>query len=99
MTLTSPTPASSLRSPIPSIEVFLQSLSHDQPVGPSLRYEPVYDDIRLSREEDDARLSMGVWQRDLKQADWYKVEALCVDALLNTSKDLQIAAWLTEAWT
>lgn len=90
--------APSLKRPPLSPEIFSKNIAADDPVGPSLRYMAVYDDIRLARQEDDPRLSMGVWKIDLKRADWHKIETLCVDTLCKTSKDLQIAAWLTEAW-
>ena len=92
-------PPSAFTSKIPNFEDFLKNISPEDPAGPSLRYEIVYDEIRLSRQEDDPRLSMGVWTTDLKRADWGKIESLCSDALITKSKDLQIAAWLTEAWT
>lgn len=93
---TSPSP-SSIRK-IPPLEDFLNSISPENPVGPSLRYEPVYDAIRLARQEDDPRLSMGIWKTELKRASWNQVEALCADALTTKSKDLQMGGWLTEAW-
>jgi len=88
-----------LRGKIPSQESFLKDISPTDPVGPSLRYGSLYDEVRLNRQEDDPRLSMGIWQTELKRADWNKIENLCVEALLTESKDLQIAVWLTEAWT
>lgn len=84
---------------LPELETFLQNISKDAPAGPSLRYDPIYDEVRLSRQEDDPRLSMGIWKTELKRADWNKIEDLCVDALVTKTKDLQITAWLTEAWT
>jgi type VI secretion system protein ImpA len=86
------------RLPLPEQETFLKEISPQNPVGVSLRYDPLYDEVRSSRLEDDARLSMGIWKTDLKRADWGKVESLCVLALLNRTKDVQIAAWLAEAW-
>jgi type VI secretion system ImpA family protein len=41
---------------------------------------------------------MGIWKTDLRRADWGKIESLCEEALTTQSKDLQLAAWLTEAW-
>lgn len=89
----------STRHSLPTKESFIKAFSDTDPVGPSLRYESAYDTIRLSRQEDDPRLSMGVWETDLKKADWVTVEDLCIDILTTKSKDLQIALWLTEAWT
>lgn len=93
------TPLSTLREKIPDQSFFLKNIAPEDPVGPSLRYGSLYDEVRLSRQEDDPRLSMGIWKTELKRADWGKIESLCVEALLTESKDLQIAAWLTEAWT
>lgn len=91
-------PTSSLRAKIPDHEYFLKNISSTDPVGPSLRYGSLYDEVRLNRQEDDPRLSMGIWKTELRRADWSKIESLCLNALLTESKDLQIAAWLTEAW-
>ncbi|OXJ22609.1 type VI secretion protein ImpA [Burkholderia sp. HI2714] len=66
--------------------------------GYSLRYEPVYQQIRDARHHDDASLPMGEWERPLIKADWKRVAALSLDALATRSKDFQLAAWLCEAW-
>jgi len=76
----------------------LAPLSADAPCGPSARYDPVFTEIRLLREEDDPQLPMGQWERPLKRADWPAIEARCIDMLGLRSKDLQIAVWLVEAW-
>ncbi len=68
----------------------------ENPAGISLRYDGVYDSIQEARRAEDD-LPMGEWQRDIKAADWAAVIEMCVDALANKSKDLQIAVWLTEA--
>ncbi|GHS92493.1 hypothetical protein AGMMS49949_04670 [Alphaproteobacteria bacterium] len=65
--------------------------------GRSLKYEPLYDQIRDARSEEDSSLSRGVWERELKKANWPEVFALCIQALENETKDLQIASWLCEA--
>ncbi|MGE4242610.1 type VI secretion system protein TssA [Ramlibacter sp.] len=84
-------------SPVP--ETLLQALSPDEPCGPSMRYDPLFTEVRLAREEDDPSLPMGQWQRPLKKADWGMIEQRCTTFLTHKSKDLQIAAWLLEAWT
>lgn len=71
---------------------------NDGTVGAPLNHDPIYDAIKRERFEEDATLPQGIWQRDLKKADWTAAERLCLDALEFKSKDLQIAAWLTEAW-
>ena len=64
-----------------------------------MRFDPVFTEIRMAREEDDPSLPMGVWERPLKRADWALIEVRCKTVLTQQSKDLQIAAWLAEAWT
>jgi type VI secretion system protein ImpA len=66
-------------------------------VGDDLSLSLIYDEIKNAREEDDSRLSMGIWERELKKADWPLVESLAVDILSSKSKDLQVVAWLIEA--
>lgn len=80
------------------LERLLSPVSRRSPSGESLRYEGTYDEIRAARTEDDPDVSRGVWVAPLRRADWSGVEALCLQALEDRSKDLQIAAWLTEAW-
>lgn len=70
----------------------------DGAAGEYLRYDPVYDQIRESRTEDDQRLSRGVWQIEFKKSDHGSVQSLCVEALTKRTKDLQITSWLAESW-
>jgi len=65
-------------------------------VGASLRYEPVYDQVKEARREEDD-LPRQDWQPPRKTADWPLVIKLTTDALSKRTKDLQLAAWLTEA--
>jgi len=80
------------------VDKLLAPISPENPVGEDLRYGPVYDRIRELRREDDETLPQGVWKADLKKADWNTVEAVCLDTLETKSKDLQVSAWLLEAW-
>jgi type VI secretion system protein ImpA len=66
------------------------------PAGVDLRYDPLYDKIKEARHEDDDA-PQGDWQRPRKTADYGLVSKLASDALATRSKDLQLAAWLTEA--
>jgi type VI secretion system protein ImpA len=75
-----------LLSPIPGTD----------PAGIDLRYDPVYDRIKEARLQDDDA-PQGDWQRPRKAADFALVAKLAGDALAGRSKDLQLAAWLTEA--
>jgi type VI secretion system protein ImpA len=81
---------------MPLRDDLLNPIPGDNPSGPDLRYAPAYDQIKEARrQEDDAE--QGVWQREVKTADWPLVVKLASEFLAKKSKDLQIAAWLTEA--
>jgi type VI secretion system protein ImpA len=80
------------------LQALLQPIAKDDLCGKSLRHDTIFTDIRIAREEDDPGLPMGQWERPLKVADWDYISSICCDALINKSKDLQLAMWLTEAW-
>lgn len=82
----------------PDLTQLLEPLAQESPAGSSLRYDPMYAQIREAREEDDATLPMGDWTRPLKKADWHAVASRSDDVLRTRSKDIQVAFWLTEAW-
>lgn len=82
----------------PNLSLLLEPVPGKKPCGEPLRYTEVYDHIRDARREDDEKLSQGIWKSEIKKANWEQVDRLCQEALKNRSKDLQIAAWLTEAW-
>ena len=81
-----------------SMDALLAPLSPEAPCGPASRYDPVFTEIRLLREEDDPSLPMGQWERPLRRADWPQIERKCGAMLAHQSKDLQIAVWLAESW-
>ena len=74
----------------------LNPIAGPSPTGADLRYDPVYDKIKEARQEDDDA-PQGDWQRPRKTADYALVSKLASEALASRSKDLQLAAWLTEA--
>lgn len=80
------------------VEVLLDPISPDQPAGESLRYEGVYDEVKDARHADDPSLPQGIYERELDTSDWDAVERICMEALETRSKDLQLSAWLLEAW-
>jgi type VI secretion system protein ImpA len=82
----------------PDLHDLLAPIPGSDAAGELLRYDGAYDRIREARREEDPGLEQGVWKTSLKRADWIEVERLCIDVLRNRSKDLQIAAWLLEAW-
>jgi type VI secretion system protein ImpA len=81
---------------MPLRDDLLTPIPGDNPSGENLRYAPVYDKIKEARREDDDA-PQGEWQRERKTADFNVVIKLSGDALATKSKDLQLAAWLTEA--
>jgi type VI secretion system protein ImpA len=80
------------------LDALLRPVPDGPPAGASLRYDPVYDRLREARRADDASTPQGIWQHDLKRANWAEVATLTSQALETRSKDLQLAAWLVEAW-
>src|SRR5262249_14112712 len=77
-------------------DTLLSPIPGDNPGGEALRYAGPYDAIEEARRADD-QLAQGDWQRDTKASDWRRVVELSTDALVKRSKDIQTAAWLTEA--
>src|SRR5262245_59774789 len=81
---------------MPIVEDLLIPISGGNPSGENLRYAPIYDKIKEARRKEDP-VAQGDWQRALKEADYRLVIKLSIDTLKRNSKDLQVAAWLTEA--
>lgn len=79
------------------LDAILKPIAGDNPAGRSLFYEPVYDEIKDARREDNPELPTGVWQAPLKVANWSAVIRKCAGVLAKDSKDLQIAAWMADA--
>lgn len=75
---------------------FLQPISEHDPCGEDLSFSPEFDRIQEARREDDPTIDYGEWQTALKQADWADVVRCCTELLQRRSKDLRLAAWLTE---
>lgn len=69
----------------------------EDPYGPALPHDPVCAAIREARREDDPGLPQGVWERELKRADWDKALSLSLGVLRERSKDMQVAGWACEA--
>jgi type VI secretion system protein ImpA len=82
---------------VPLRDDLLNPIPGPNPAGVSLRYDKVYDQIKEARTEDDESIPAGAWGRPVKKADFVLVIKLAGEALATKSKDLQLAAWLTEA--
>jgi len=83
---------------LPGLERFLSPISDNAPCGADLRYEGTYDAVRDARRSDNPNLPQGVWEVDLKRAEWPAVARLCDEALTGKTKDINLAIWLAEAW-
>src|SRR5512143_1567723 len=79
-----------------AIAELLEPIGGASPGGASLRYEPLYEQIKQARVEED-ELPGGDLGGERRTADYALVVRLATEALSRRSKDLQIAAWLTEA--
>jgi type VI secretion system protein ImpA len=82
--------------PVIDLKEIMQPIPGENPSGESLRYTGLYDEIAEARRADED-LEQGIWQEELKTADYRKVIELAVPALTTQSKDLQIASFLSEA--
>ena len=78
------------------IEALLQPISASQPCGAEIRNHPLFIQIREARRQEE-NLSQGVWAHDVKSADYALALKLSKEALTKRGKDLQVAAWMTEA--
>lgn len=85
-----------LRGQLPAL---LAELPGDDPAGCNVRHDPDFASLREAREVDDPSLPAGIWQTELKSADWRAAQSLASELLSTRGKDLLVAAWLGEAWT
>src|SRR5437660_1285963 len=84
---------------MPLREDLLVPIAGDNPSGADVRYDTkllLYDKIKEARRQDDD-LAQGDWQHERKVADYSQVVKLAQEALAVRTKDLQLAAWLSEA--
>ena len=83
---------------MPLRDDLLNPVPGDNPSGIYLRYDKVYDQIKEARTEDDDSIPAGAWERAPKKADFALVIKLAGEAFATRSKDMQLAAWLAEAY-
>lgn len=80
-----------------SLNDLLEPIPGDDIGGADLSFSSEFDQIREARRHDDQSLSQGDWETERKTAQWPRVRELAEDILRHRSKDLQVAAWYTEA--
>ncbi|MGB7592046.1 MAG: type VI secretion system protein TssA [Terriglobia bacterium] len=81
---------------MPLPDNLLNPIPGENPSGEDLRYAPVYDQIKEARREEEES-EQGEWKYEVKKADYPLVVKLATEAIATKSKDLQLAAWLTDA--
>lgn len=81
---------------MPLPDELLNPIEGPNPGGANLRYDPVYDKIKEARREE-AQPPPGMTEQDRKVADNTQVVKLTTELLTKRTKDLQLAAWFTEA--
>ena len=84
---------------MPLRDDLLTPIAGENPSGIDLRYENkllVFDKIKEARRQDD-NLDQGDWHTERKKADYPAIAKLAQETLAKSSKDLQLAAYLTEA--
>lgn len=80
--------------PVVDLDQLLTAVSEENPCGESLRWDPLYDEIKEARREGD-RDALGAGGPVL--ANWKLVVSKAGAALGQRSKDLMIAGYLLEA--
>ena len=78
-------------------ELLSEPFEGDFPAGTWLRFDSVFDEVKRARMSESDYLPQGIWQRETKRANWPQSLELSFGVLCTRSKDLQFAAWLTEA--
>jgi type VI secretion system protein ImpA len=81
---------------MPLPDNLLNPIPGENPSGEDLRYTPIYDQIKEARREEEES-EQGEWKFEVKKADYPLVIKLASQAIASKSKDLQLAAWLTDA--
>jgi len=81
---------------MPLPDDLLIPIEGSNPSGANLRYDPVYDKIKEARREE-LQPPPGMTEQDRKVADNLQVIKLATELLTKRTKDLQVAAWFTEA--
>jgi type VI secretion system protein ImpA len=84
---------------MPLRDDLLSPIPGANPSGVYLRRDTkllIYDQIKEARRQDD-ELAQGDWQHERKLANFPQAANLAQESLATKSKDLQLAAWVTEA--
>jgi len=80
-----------------AVEYLLEPINNLHSEGKDLTCSVDFDDFRKLRSSDGPTLNQGEWVTDLKVANWPKVVKRCFKLLKDTTKDLRLVSWMTEA--
>ena len=83
---------------VTDIKSLLAPISESNPTGEDMSFSTEFSEIKEARRADDD-LPQGEWARENKVAEWASVQQRTIDLLQTRTKDLQLAAWLSEALT
>ncbi|WP_373067261.1 type VI secretion system protein TssA [Gemmatimonas sp.] len=79
------------------LTTLLAPIPGDNPAGSDMRYDPQYDTFKEARREELAVPDKdGNMLADRKVPDWNRAAAIGTQLLNKSTKDLQLAAWMTE---
>lgn len=82
---------------MPLRDDLLAPIEGENPSGPNLQYDKVFDQIKEARQEDDDSIPSGNWERAPKKADRVLVIKVAGDALAKRTKDVRLAGWYIES--
>lgn len=80
-----------------AVEELLSPVSEQDPCGQDMSFSIQFDRVQEARREDDPQLEQGDWVREVKEADWGKVQQMAQALLTEQTKDLRVAGWLIES--
>jgi type VI secretion system protein ImpA len=79
------------------LATLLAPISEASPCGEDMLFSRQFDAIQEARKHDDPSLEQGEWVIELKEANWPFVISECEKLLRESTKDLRLAVWLTDA--
>ena len=83
---------------MPLRDDLLTPIAGDNPSGPELYYDPVFEQVKEARREDADDLPAGGWDlANKKKADFRTVNKLTGETIAKRSKDLRMAGWYIES--
>jgi type VI secretion system protein ImpA len=79
------------------LAALLAPISEASPCGEDMLFSRQFDAIQEARKHDDPSLEQGEWVIELKEANWPFVISECEKLLRESTKDLRLGVWLTDA--